>query len=216
MEASEGVLFSFRTGTSSSFPLSSLFIFISAPNYAAVLALCSIGGNRALDLIDRAAMYNFFMSVKDPSGGFRMHRDGEVDTRGTYTVIAVARILNILTPELTEGVAEYILRCQTYEGGFGGEPFNEAHGGYNFCALASIFILGQVSLSYYDYHIKLIMLLSTIVVIYRGRSSGCSSGKCGWRVGFKVERTSSWTHAIPSGREPRWPYWSSLEKEAMT
>lgn len=40
--------------------------------------------------------------------------------------------------------AEYILSCQSYEGGFGGEPNNEAHGGYNFCAIASLLILQQV------------------------------------------------------------------------
>lgn len=28
-------------------------------------------------------------------------------------------------------------------GGFGGEPHNEAHGGYNFCALAALYILGE-------------------------------------------------------------------------
>ena len=100
-----------------------------APNYAAVLALCTLGTRKALDIIDRKKMYSFFLSVKDASGGFRMHHDGEIDTRGTYTVLAIARILNMLTAELIEGVAEFLLSCQTYEGGFGGEPFNEAHGG---------------------------------------------------------------------------------------
>ena len=80
-----------------------------------------------------------------------MHDDGEIDTRATYTgmiplisvilmvtivtnqhfmllVISIARILNIMTPELVSGTLEYILSCQTYEGGFGGEPSNEAHG----------------------------------------------------------------------------------------
>ncbi len=33
--------------------------------------------------------------------------------------------LDILLPDLTEGVAEYCLSTQTYEGGFGGEPGNE-------------------------------------------------------------------------------------------
>ena len=51
-------------------------------------------------------MYQWFLSLKEQSGGFRMHHDGEVDTRGTYTVLSISRILNILTPELTEGVAE--------------------------------------------------------------------------------------------------------------
>lgn len=31
--------------------------------------------------------------------------------------------------------------CQTYEGGFSGTPGLEAHGGYAFCGLASLFIL---------------------------------------------------------------------------
>ena len=31
--------------------------------------------------------------------------------------------------------------CQTYEGGMGGYPGNEAHGGYTFCALAALEIL---------------------------------------------------------------------------
>ena len=34
-------------------------------------------------------------------------------------------------------------RCQGYEGGFGGEPGNEAHGGYAFCAFAALVILGR-------------------------------------------------------------------------
>lgn len=114
----------------------------TAPNYAAILTLCTIGKVEGYSIINRENMYRFFMSVKDPCGGFRMHHDGEIDTRGTYTVLAIARILNILTPQLTEGVTEYLLSCQTYEGGFGGEPYNEAHGGYNFCALAALLILG--------------------------------------------------------------------------
>lgn len=120
-----------------------------APTYGAVMSLCIIGTPEALSLIDREGLYNHMLSMKTPCGGglgFRMHKDGEVDTRGTYTALAVARILNILTPELTEGVAEYLLACQTYEGGFGGEPFNEAHGGYNFCALAALHILGKARL----------------------------------------------------------------------
>jgi len=54
-----------------------------------------------------------------------MHAGGEIDSRGTYTVLAVARLLNMLTPELTRGAADFLLACQTYEGGFGGEPGNE-------------------------------------------------------------------------------------------
>ena len=61
-------------------------------------------------LFDRPALYRFFVSLKHPSGGFRMHDDGEVDARGTYTVIAVASLLNMLTPQLSEGVADFAVR----------------------------------------------------------------------------------------------------------
>lgn len=36
------------------------------------------------------------------------------------------------------------MRCQTYEGGFGGVPGVEAHGGYSYCALAALDILQSV------------------------------------------------------------------------
>ena len=42
---------------------------------------------------------------------------------------------------LARGVAAFLLRCQSYEGGFGGEPGNEAHGGYTFCAAAGLALL---------------------------------------------------------------------------
>ena len=32
---------------------------------------------------------------------------------------------------------------QTYEGGLGGEPGNEAHGGYTFCGVAALMLVGQ-------------------------------------------------------------------------
>lgn len=34
------------------------------------------------------------------------------------------------------------LHSQTYEGGIGGEPGNEAHGGYTYCGLAAVVLAG--------------------------------------------------------------------------
>ncbi|CAN0320793.1 unnamed protein product, partial [Ectocarpus sp. 4 AP-2014] len=78
-----------------------------APMYASVLSLLILGTPEAYAGIERSALYRLFMSLKHASGGFRMHDDGEVDARGTYTVIAVASLLNMLTPELSEGVADF-------------------------------------------------------------------------------------------------------------
>jgi len=91
-------------------------------------------------------MYDFLMRMKVPGGGFRMHTNGEGDVRGAYCALSVASHLNIMTEELTKGVAEWVASCQTYEGGIGGEPGNEAHGGYAFCGLAALVILNATHL----------------------------------------------------------------------
>ncbi|GMI19952.1 hypothetical protein TeGR_g13305 [Tetraparma gracilis] len=117
-----------------------------APTYASCLSLLLLGPAHpsCYAAVNRGALYRWFLSMKTPQGGFRMHDDGEVDVRGTYTVVAIASLLNVLTPELRDGVAEWVARCQTYEGGFGGEPGNEAHGGYAFCAAAALRLLGRL------------------------------------------------------------------------
>eukprot|EP00466_Bigelowiella_natans_P016155 jgi/Bigna1/135876/aug1.31_g10584 len=57
-------------------------------------------------MVDRQKMYDFLMSVKVKKGplrgGFQVTEGGEVDTRGTYTSMAVASLLNIITPELAD------------------------------------------------------------------------------------------------------------------
>lgn len=141
-----------------------------APTYAAVNALLIIAGlkddkylhvkNAAFDLLmeKRTLIQNWFQSLryeyKDDDRvnhmsssnipcGFRMHHDGEVDVRASYCICSVAALLNILSPNLYRGMLEHILQCQTYEGGFGGEPYCEAHGGYTFCALGALHILAK-------------------------------------------------------------------------
>ncbi|XP_062075269.1 uncharacterized protein LOC133779309 [Humulus lupulus] len=73
-----------------------------------------------------------------------MHDGGEIDVWACYTAISVASILNILDDELVQNVGNYILSCQTCEGGIGGEPNSEAHGGYTFCGLATMILINEV------------------------------------------------------------------------
>lgn len=115
-----------------------------ATTYAAVSALVCIGTEEALSIIDRPKLKRFILSMKDEStGGFRMHEGGETDVRGTYCAIAVSSLLQFLDEALIEGVGEYVKSCQSYEGGIAGEPGMEAHGGYSYCALAALAILGE-------------------------------------------------------------------------
>lgn len=114
-----------------------------ATTYAAVNALCILGTEDAFKVINREKLYSFLMRMKNGDGSFRMHEGGEVDVRGAYCAASVARLTNIVTPELFDGTPEWITSCQTYEGGFGGYPGLEAHGGYSFCGLAALVILGH-------------------------------------------------------------------------
>jgi protein farnesyltransferase subunit beta len=52
-----------------------------APTYAIILSLAMVGGEEALDLIDRKAMWKWLGSLKQRDGGFQMSVGGEVDVR---------------------------------------------------------------------------------------------------------------------------------------
>lgn len=118
-----------------------------AATYAAInaLALCN-NVDEGWGFIDKQEIYQWLLSLKTPNGGFRTCAEtGECDTRGVYCALSIASMLDIQTPELCKGSLDFLIKCQTYEGGFGGCPQeDEAHGGYTFCAVASLAILGAL------------------------------------------------------------------------
>ena len=115
-----------------------------APTYAAVNALLTLGTADAYAAIDRAALRRFLLRMKAPGGAFRMHDDGESDVRGSYCALSIASLCNVLDDEVSRGCGEWIASCQTYEGGIGASPGEEAHGGYTFCGLAALILLGEL------------------------------------------------------------------------
>ncbi|OCF35551.1 protein farnesyltransferase subunit beta [Kwoniella heveanensis BCC8398] len=141
------------------------------PTYASVCSLAITGGpsdNGGWKQLAEARqeIYDFFMSCKRPDGGFVVCKDGEVDVRGTYCLLVVATLLDLLTPELLYNVDHFLAACQTYEGGFACSAFPftlpssespgasenlftrasmaEAHGGYTSCSLNSYFLLTAI------------------------------------------------------------------------
>lgn len=114
-----------------------------APTYAAVNALCILRTPEAYAVIDREKLLRFLFRMKMPDGSFKMHDGSECDIRGVYCALSVAKLTNVWSPELIKGTAHFASRCQTYEGGFGGVPGMEAHGGYTFCGFASLVLMGQ-------------------------------------------------------------------------
>ena len=141
----------------------------AATTYAAVLSLCILATD-SVELSDdddstsaeehystlaremlytiRTPLYRWFASLQCPeSGAYRMHHDGEVDVRATYTIVACAKLLGLLSGDgvlKRNQVIDFVVSCQTYEGGMGGEPFTEAHGGYTFCGVAALQIMGAL------------------------------------------------------------------------
>lgn len=122
--------------------------------YAAVVLLRTL--NR-LDEIDRQGIVSFIREMK-VKNGFLMYKDGEVDPRSIYCAVATYSILfsdeirtkgqfNPLTTEegteLFSDTSAVIRSLQTYEGGFSAGVGEESHGGYTYCALAALCILGE-------------------------------------------------------------------------
>lgn len=115
-----------------------------ATTYAAVNSLIIIGTRAAYEAIDRDGLFKFLSSVREPSGAFRMHLDGEVDVRGAYCALSAAKLASLPEADVRDlfrDTPSWIKQCQTYEGGFGGVPGLEAHGGYSFCAVAALLLL---------------------------------------------------------------------------
>jgi len=117
-----------------------------ADTYAAVSAICSLDLPECFDMIDCNALAEFIRSVKHEDGSICMHKDGELDVRGAYCATVAASLCGIMDKELFSNTAEWIAKCQTYEGGFGSQPGTEAHGGYTFCALAALILLNRTEL----------------------------------------------------------------------
>lgn len=115
-----------------------------ASSYCSLLALSFADSPEFWSQLDRKQIYSWLIKdLKQEDGSFIMHLNGEKDTRAVYCALTVASMLNIVTPELIESTCKWISKCQTYEGGFAGLPNNEAHGGYTFCAVASLCLLGD-------------------------------------------------------------------------
>jgi protein farnesyltransferase subunit beta len=121
----------------------------AAATFAATSALFIAGTvlPEAFEVLDRRKFLHWVLrdlKISLPEGAaFRVTRDGESDVRATYCVLATASLLGVLTEELASGVASWISCLRAFDGGFGGEPYNESHGGYTFCALASLRILND-------------------------------------------------------------------------
>ena len=101
---------------------------------------------------------------------------------------AICQALFLLTDQ-------WLVRCQSYEGGFGGVPGMEAHGGYSFCGLAALMLMGKVGRRGGAGH-----WCRRGCVTWRPWPCGGRTDRCAWRGVSRAGQTNWWTAATVSGR----------------
>lgn len=83
----------------------------------------------------------------------------------TYSASRLSTVSALTVQHHTDASVSFIV-LQTYEGGLGGEPGNEAHGGYTFCGVAALMLVDQAHqldlprLIHWAVHMQVFMLCS--------------------------------------------------------
>ena len=188
-----------------------------ACTYPAVLSLAMVGGHEAYDSIDRKSLWQYLGRMKQADGGFTMAEGGEEDIRGAFCAVVILSLLNLpldlpadaparkngLT-SFTDGLGDWVSRCQSWDGGISAAPGNEAHGAYAFCGLGCLAILGppkETLQKYLDIPMLIHWLSSRQASPeggYNGRTNklvdGCYShwvGGC-WSIAEAASTTGLW------------------------
>ena len=159
-------------------------------SYAAVLDLCLLNQSDLCKSIDRVKFLEFLFRMKviintdvilkprlphklkqkATLSTFKLSENGEVDIRNIYTTLVIHHLLDLpKRDELFAGCEDYIVACQTYEGGIGPNPGHEAHGGFTYCGVASLALLGKLESLDTD---RLLKWLCNRQTYYEGGFSG--------------------------------------------
>ncbi|XP_054823051.1 geranylgeranyl transferase type-1 subunit beta isoform X2 [Prosopis cineraria] len=112
-----------------------------ASTYCA-LAILKIVGYK-LSNNDFESLLTSMRNLQQPDGSFMpIHTGAETDLRFVYCAAAISFMLDDWSGMDKERAKDYILHCQSYDGGFGLVPGAESHGGATYCAIASLRLMG--------------------------------------------------------------------------
>eukprot|EP00890_Picochlorum_soloecismus_P000394 jgi/Picsp_1/1355/NSC_04835-R1_farnesyl protein transferase subunit b len=162
-----------------------------ATSYSAIAALVSLG-TEGCAVIDRDGLMRFFLEMcvsSEDGGGMTMHSGGEVDVRGCYCALACCHMLCMDADRVANAcdMVNYIRKCQSYEGGIGGEPGNEAHGGYTFCAFGALALIEkEEALDMELLKSWLVRMQGRVEGGFRGRTNKLVDGCYSWWQGGLV------------------------------
>ncbi|XP_073123850.1 geranylgeranyl transferase type-1 subunit beta [Henckelia pumila] len=114
-----------------------------ASTYCALAILKIVGYN--LSLIDSESLLKSMKNLQQPDGCYMpIHTGAEKDLRFVFCAAAICSMLKNWSGMDREKAKEYILSCQSYDGGFGLIPGSESHGGATYCAVASLQLMGFI------------------------------------------------------------------------
>ncbi|CAJ2669428.1 geranylgeranyl transferase type-1 subunit beta-like [Trifolium pratense] len=114
-----------------------------ASTYCALSILKIVGYD--LSSLDSESISTSMKNLQQPDGSFMpILTGGETDLRFVYCAAAICFMLDNWSGMDKEKVKDYILNCQSYDGGFGLVPGAESHGGATYCAIASLRLMGFI------------------------------------------------------------------------
>ncbi|XP_021910432.1 geranylgeranyl transferase type-1 subunit beta [Carica papaya] len=147
-ELGDGKFYGFHGSRSSQFPPDSNGVLIHngghlASTYCALAILKNV--NYDFANIDSESILMSMRNLQQPDGSFMpIHTGAEMDLRFVFCAAAICYMLEDWRGMDREKAKEYILSCQSYDGGFGLIPGSESHGGATYCAVASLRLMGYI------------------------------------------------------------------------
>ncbi|XP_074280665.1 geranylgeranyl transferase type-1 subunit beta isoform X2 [Silene latifolia] len=147
-ELSHGQFYGFQGSRSSQYPAVKNESFRCngshlASTYCALCILKMLGDD--FSLVNSESITRTMRNLQQPDGSFiPIHTGAESDLRFLYCAAAISCMLNDWSGVDKDKAKEYILNCQSYDGGFGLSPGLESHGGATFCAIASLRLMGFI------------------------------------------------------------------------
>ncbi|KAL8247693.1 hypothetical protein R6Q59_008909 [Mikania micrantha] len=114
-----------------------------ASTYCALAILKTVGYD--LSLVDSNSISKSMKHLQQSDGSFMpIHTGAETDLRFVYCAAVISSLLDNWSGIDKEKAKNYILSCQSYDGGFGLIPGQESHGGATYCAVASLRLMGFI------------------------------------------------------------------------
>eukprot|EP00753_Platysulcus_tardus_P003216 PLAT12317.1.p2 GENE.PLAT12317.1~~PLAT12317.1.p2 ORF type:complete len:300 (+),score=145.37 PLAT12317.1:268-1167(+) len=114
-----------------------------AMTYTALASLLILGDD--LSRVDRPAILSALRGLQMPTGSFRcVLAPSEDDVRFVYCAAAICFMLGDWSGMDVERATQFILSCQSYEGGLGMHPGQEAHGGCTYTGVAALVMMRQL------------------------------------------------------------------------